>query len=143
MKRLLVFGLVFFLGLGAWRLASSLSSDALGMAVGMVFGVLAGIPTALLVLATGRQLAERGEEEALSAGRSRQTPAYPFQPPVIVVTGQSGQPPQQPARLQGDSPYFVASRSRCLGRHAARAAVPDGGRKGRVDSVDISSQKSA
>ena len=118
MKRLLVFGLLIFLGLGAWRLASSLSSDALGMAMGMVFGVLAGIPTALLVLATGRRRMDE-DEEALSAGRARQTPAYPFQPPVIVVTGQSGQAPQQPARLQGDSPYFVASDPNAWACHAA------------------------
>ncbi len=108
MKRLLIIGLLFFLALGAWRLASTLSSDALGMAVGMFFGVLAGIPTALLVLATGRRRTG-DDEEGLAAGRARQAPAYPFQPPVIVVTGQNGQAPQQPARLQGDSPYFVAS----------------------------------
>ena len=52
----------FSLGVGlcilaflVWRFAMSLSSDALGMAVGVVFGILAGIPTALLVLASQRR----------------------------------------------------------------------------------------
>ena len=54
MKQLaVVVGLCVF-GLLAWLLGSRLSSDALGMAVGLLFGVLAGIPTALLVLASGR-----------------------------------------------------------------------------------------
>ena len=39
--------------LGGYML-TRLSSDALGMAVGVVFGVLAGIPSALLVLASQR-----------------------------------------------------------------------------------------
>lgn len=38
------------LAIGGW-LADRLSPDALGMAVGLIFGVLAGVPTALLVMA--------------------------------------------------------------------------------------------
>lgn len=54
MKQLaVVVGLCVF-GLLAWLLGSRLSSDALGMAVGLLFGILAGIPTALLVLASHR-----------------------------------------------------------------------------------------
>ena len=33
-----------------WTLGTALSSDAIGMAVGVVFGVLASLPTALLLL---------------------------------------------------------------------------------------------
>lgn len=42
-----------------WRLAMSLSSDALGMGVGVVFGILAGVPMGLLVLASQRAQARR------------------------------------------------------------------------------------
>lgn len=35
--------------------ASRISPDAVAMSVGMLFGVLAGIPTALLMLASGRR----------------------------------------------------------------------------------------
>lgn len=54
----ILFGLCLF-GLLTWRVATSLSSDALGMAVGLLFGILAGIPTALLVLASQRRQARR------------------------------------------------------------------------------------
>ena len=36
--------------LGVWQLGEKLSPDALGMMVGLIFGALAGIPAALLVL---------------------------------------------------------------------------------------------
>lgn len=54
-KQLAVVAGCALVGFLAWFMASRLSSDALGMAVGLLFGVLAGIPTALLVLASGRQ----------------------------------------------------------------------------------------
>ena len=37
-----------------WRVLGVLSPDALGLAVGVLFGVLAGLPTAVLVLASSR-----------------------------------------------------------------------------------------
>lgn len=42
----------------AWaghRIGSRLSPDAIGMAVGMLFGIMAGVPTAIIVLAARRQ----------------------------------------------------------------------------------------
>lgn len=48
------------LGVGGW-FADRLSPDALGMGVGLLFGVLAGLPTTLLLLRAnelGRQAAE-------------------------------------------------------------------------------------
>lgn len=48
------------LGVGGW-FADRLSPDALGMAVGLLFGVLAGLPTTLLLLRAselGRRAAE-------------------------------------------------------------------------------------
>ena len=60
MKQLaMLVGLCLF-GWMTWRVGTSLSSDALGLAVGVVFGVLAGIPSALLVLA-GQRRRERRE----------------------------------------------------------------------------------
>jgi hypothetical protein len=50
---------LIFVGILIYQLGARLSSDAVGMAVGLVFGVLAGIPSALLVLATG----ERGKRD--------------------------------------------------------------------------------
>ncbi len=115
MRRFLMLASLVVCGVLAWQLGESLSSDALGMAVGVVFGVLAGIPAALLVLATSSR--RRHEEEDEYADRSeryggrqdRQLPAYPYQPPVIVVTG--GGPAQQPAPPMGSAPYYVPSQA--------------------------------
>ena len=40
--------------LGVWQLGGKLSPDALGMLTGIIFGTLAGIPAALLVVYTVR-----------------------------------------------------------------------------------------
>ena len=80
----------------AWRIGSLLSSDAIGMAVGMTLGVLAGVPTAALVLLARRR---DDEDERWDEGdRNRQPQGYGYQPPIIVLTGggypgAQGQPP--------------------------------------------------
>jgi hypothetical protein len=59
MKKLaMLFGLCV-LGWLTWKVGSSLSSDALGMAVGIVFGLLASVPGVLVVLAIQQQQLER------------------------------------------------------------------------------------
>lgn len=114
MRRFVMLAVLVVLGVFAWRLGESLSSDALGMAVGMVFGILAGIPAALLVLATSSRRRQEEDEERYerydrySQRPDRQLPAYPYQPPVIVVAG--GQS-QQPAPPMGGAPYYVPSQS--------------------------------
>ncbi len=86
MRRFLVMVLLVFVGAAGWRIGGRLSIDALGMAVGIVFGVLASVPAALLVLAASR--GRRGEREF--GDRSRQQGPYGGQPPVIVVAGPPG-----------------------------------------------------
>ena len=113
MRRFVMLAILVVLGVFAWRLGESLSSDALGMAVGMVFGILAGIPAALLVLATSsRRRQEEDDERYERYDRSnqrpdRQLPAYPYQPPVIVVAGGQSQQPAPP--MGGGVPYYVPS----------------------------------
>ncbi len=111
MKRWIGLALLIFVGTAGWRVGESLSSDALSMAVGVLFGVMAGVPTALLVMAGGRR---RNAEE--SPGRDRHAgstaingwnapyasqpyaqqypqhyaPPYAQQPPIIVVAGPQG-----------------------------------------------------
>ena len=84
------------------------------MAVGVLFGVLAGIPTALLVLASDRRRQEpRDGHSAHSAyghaGGQLGYNHYPQQPPVIVVTsGTPAQLGQQPHYGQSN-PYAMTS----------------------------------
>ena len=73
MKKVLLLIVLVFVGTAGWRIGNSLSSDAISMAVGIFFGVLAGIPTALLVLASDRHKAERNSRTTASAMASAAT----------------------------------------------------------------------
>lgn len=92
----------FSLGVGlvllaflTWRLGSSLSSDALGMAVGVLFGVLAGIPSALLVAASQRRRRPYDDDDDDFSPPARQAgQPYPYQPPVIVLAAPREDKPQ-------------------------------------------------
>lgn len=59
MKRILIgLPIAFILGSFAWKLADRLSPDAIGMSLGVLFGILAGVPVALLVVAANRRQPE-------------------------------------------------------------------------------------
>jgi hypothetical protein len=103
-QAIVVLGLVIF-GALCWRLGTSLSSDALGMAVGVIFGVLAGIPSALLVMASQRHKPRRSyddedEEREAEYERRQQLPAQPQV--IVLVAPPSGPPPiaQREAEIQ-------------------------------------------
>lgn len=102
MKKMIVLGSLVFIGMVGWRISEQLSADAIGMALGVLFGVFAGLPVALLVLASNRRR-EREDEEMMSrGGRGRHQglpqgygyPMPPQQPPVIVLAGHPGMMPQ-------------------------------------------------
>ena len=100
----LLLGLVF-----AYIFGTRLSSDALGLAVGVVFGVLAGIPTALIVLAAQRKH-RRDEEEEIEEQRSRTRGRLPdngYQPPVIVIGGGYSQGYAQPSAPPPYAPPYA------------------------------------
>jgi len=112
MQRLvLILGLVFVAVVG-WRIADRLSADALGMAVGVLFGILAGIPTALMMLAHSRRRNEYDDERhpPSHARLAQQNYGYgmPNQPPVIILTAQPQ--PGQPLMQQGYPGYGPAPR---------------------------------
>lgn len=103
MKRWIGLALLVFIGTAGWRIGSALSPDALSMAVGVLFGVMAGVPTALLVMAGNRR--PQREAERNTDGRARQQATQPMylngpgqnwgmpyaqQPPIIVVAGPQG-----------------------------------------------------
>lgn len=83
-----------FVGITGWQLGGRLSSDAIGMALGVLFGIMAGIPAALMVLAARRHEEPEFDEPRRSRRQQQQHgygayPQFPQQqPPVIVVTGQ-------------------------------------------------------
>ena len=52
--KILFAALLIFVGFAGWQIGGKLSTDATGMAIGILLGVMAGIPTALIILANGR-----------------------------------------------------------------------------------------
>jgi len=106
MKQLAVVTALMIAGVLAWLFASRLSADALGMAVGLLFGVLAGVPTALLVLASSRRRQHEDEEDDDEAapqgygqsgyGQRAFGQPFPYQPPVIVLAAPQAAPASAP-----------------------------------------------
>lgn len=103
MRQFLVISGLVAGGVAAWRIGETLSSDAISMGLGILFGMLAGVPAALLVMAASRRRDYLDEDER----RSRRAPEGAFggygqgygaqQPPVIVVTAPGMLPHGQPA----------------------------------------------
>lgn len=105
MKRLLILAGLIFVGALGWRVGSVMSSDAIGIAVGVVFGVLASIPAALLMLVAGRRNERRQEWEGdgprgqggQQPGRGQGNPYGGQQggyPPVVIMAPQAAPMPQ-------------------------------------------------
>ena len=114
MRAMAVLATLAILGAVAWLIGSRLSADALGMAVGMSFGVLAGVPTALLVMAAGRRRRDNFEEDEEEVRVRRLGPGYagyPQQGPVIVLAPPAA--PWPPAQMQGE-----------YGQQPVRGALP-------------------
>ena len=131
MRQFVGLAALIFVGIAAWRIAGQLRADALGMAVGVLFGVMAGVPTARMVMESSRRRATEEEEtpsrrrqqHAMQPGMHTGLPqgypqgmaqhpgyyqGYPPQPPVIVLAGpgmgQPGYPQGYPQQGYGD-PY--------------------------------------
>lgn len=100
MKRFLGIALLIFVAAAGWRIGELLSTDALGMALGVIFGMMAGIPAALIALSASRmqhpQPAREGQERYNMLPASQAMPPYP---PVIIMAGSpqaQGMVSQQP-----------------------------------------------
>ena len=89
MKRLAIIALLIFVGFAGWRAGGVLSTDAMSMAVGVVFGVLASIPAALLILAASRRSAQPEPQPSPRPGQQTGFPSpYPQgagQMPIVIV----------------------------------------------------------
>lgn len=125
MKKLLLLVLLVILGLFAWRIGERLSPDALGMGIGVLLGVMAGVPAALLLLASSRRRGER-DDAASHAGARQMTQGYPYPPqaPVIVLTGAGMAAPSQPG--------YPDPRRALPAPHAMDAQTIDGERRFKV-----------
>lgn len=105
MKGFVLIVLMGLIGVMGWRVGNQISSDAVSMAVGVMFGVLAGVPMALMVLASSRRRQSDDEEMRANGQRGAYGGYYP-QPPVIVVTGGPHQGQMQDAHALPPSHSF-------------------------------------
>jgi len=55
MNKLLGITLLVFVAAAGWQVGSRLNTDALGLALGVIFGMMAGIPAALIAVTANRQ----------------------------------------------------------------------------------------
>lgn len=55
MKQFIGIGFLIFITVTGWKLGEHMSSDAVGMALGVIFGLIAGIPAALIALVANNQ----------------------------------------------------------------------------------------
>jgi hypothetical protein len=62
MKHLSFLALLIFIGAAGWQIGGELSHDAIGMALGILFGIMASIPTMLMVLAGQRRDERQGPQ---------------------------------------------------------------------------------
>ena len=109
MKTTVVVAVVLVIGVFAWSIANRLSADAIGMAVGLGFGVLAGIPAALLVFVASRRRAPWEEENDDDEMTPRPYLPYSGQPPVVIVTSGAAQQPASAAAYNAQGNYGYPS----------------------------------
>lgn len=107
MKRFLVVMLLIFVGVAGWRAGGVLSSDAMSMAVGIVFGVLASLPASLLILAATRRAATPPPAPPPSVSHPGQA-ASGFQQPIVLVAPPA-YPAFGPAHSQANQPAGYAA----------------------------------
>ena len=105
-KHILIGVAAVFVAVLAVIIGQRMSTDAMAVVVGVIFGVAASIPTSLLVAAVTRRAQDRGAEEG--RGQRQQQ----MQPPVIVVNPGGSQTapwhsgyqmPALPSSLHGES----------------------------------------
>lgn len=96
----------------AWRITELLSPDAIGMAIGLMFGVLAGVPTAALVLLARRRDDEDGESVDHYPRTVAQYPQPEYTPTVFqdspVVPWRT--PAPAPVFYEDVTPYYNGAR---------------------------------
>jgi hypothetical protein len=110
MRQFFVVGVLVAGGVLAWKIGDTLSSDAISMGLGIFFGMLAGLPAALLVMAASRRrdYVEQGYGSTRRGGDGGYGSAngggayggFNSQPPIIVVTA-PGMLPQGPVDPRG------------------------------------------
>lgn len=95
MRRILGLAVIAFTVSVGVVVGNRLSAEAMAVVIGVVCGVFAGVPTAVLLLIVARRMSGQRQERS-----SRPQTSYP---PVIVISPNSGQPHHAPDPWYGTS----------------------------------------
>jgi hypothetical protein len=63
MKKFIAISALLLIAVGGWQLGASMSTDALGMALGIILGMMAGIPSALIAIVATKNNEQRIRHE--------------------------------------------------------------------------------
>ena len=87
MYKLIAVAIIVGLALAAWGVASVMSSDAIGMIIGLLFGILVPLPGIFLILVAARRNAERDpfRQPPPPVVYEPSRPAALLPPPTIIV----------------------------------------------------------
>lgn len=96
MKKFLIGSAILLAALAAWRISEHMSSDAISMGIGVVLGVFAGVPAALILM-----LGSRSRREHQTNENAQEQHAH-YQRAIIAIT----KPPStHPALPRSYSPH--------------------------------------
>ena len=95
MKRFLGIGFLVLVSAAGWKVGEHMSTDALGMALGVIFGMMAGIPAALIALSASRNVRHdhyhHRDNETPQKPRKQPQRAIAARPTSYIVVGESEQ----------------------------------------------------
>lgn len=112
MKNLLIIAVLIFAGVAGYKINESMSHDAVMLIVGFLFGVLAGLPAALVVVASQRR---HQPDPVAPMPHYASTPQQAQQPPIIVLDG--GQRRQDITATGGNSYNMMTPRAGKFGEY--------------------------
>jgi hypothetical protein len=85
MKKFIAISALLLIAVGGWQLGASMSTDALGMALGIILGMMAGIPSALIAIVATKNNEQRIRHEYTHRVIA-ETPLVPLVPLVQQMT---------------------------------------------------------
>lgn len=117
LSKVIALCLLVFVAVAGWKIGDKLSGDAVAMAVGVLFGVMAGIPTALMVMASNRQGHSQAQESfrMMNERRQDETSRQPAQQTLVIVGSMNfGEVRRHEQEEYKDAPFTAVSQQKAL-----------------------------
>lgn len=102
MKKFITIAALVFVGAAGYQINQTMSHDAIVLIIGFLFGVMAGLPAALVVVASQRR---QQPDPVPPMPHYANAPQQAQQPPIIVLDG--GQRHRQDITATGGNSYSL------------------------------------